>query len=155
VAPLAATALMAWEIGDGTLGWRGMYAVLLMLSALPILPALFAKFPNEAPHPEEKAVTWRSIAKDKVAWIVVLMLSLGVIAELAVGGWLVIFLEKVYGWTNISASGMLSAFFFCFMLARLLLGPVTDKLGFVKSIILFSAFSGLCTCAAIIVGETW
>ncbi|MNE66244.1 Major Facilitator Superfamily protein [compost metagenome] len=49
---------------------------------------------------------------------------------------------------------MLSAFFLCFTLARLILGPVTDKIGFALSLILFSAFSGLCTFAAILLGES-
>lgn len=152
-APLAATALMAWDTGGGALGWRGMYMVLLGLCVLPMLPSALAKFPKDTHHPEEQRVTWRSFAKDKVAWNVVVMLSFGVTAELAAGGWLVNFLEKVYSWDTARASGLLSAFFFCFMLARLVLGPVTDRFGFVKSIIVFSAASGVCTCAAILAGE--
>ncbi|GJM74777.1 hypothetical protein HMSSN036_69930 [Paenibacillus macerans] len=80
------------------------------------------------------------LMRDPAIWLIVLVLSFGVISEMAVGGWLVNFLEKAYHWNTSSASGMLSAFFVCFTFARLLLGPVTDKIGFTLSLILFSGF---------------
>jgi len=44
-------------------------------------------------------------------------------------------------------------FFLFFMLARLFLGAVTDRIGFTLSIIIASAFSGICSLAAILTGE--
>lgn len=153
-APLAATFLMGWSFaGASPLGWQGMFVAMMALCLLPALPAAAAKFPKPANGGEDAPSSWRDYAKDPIAWFIVVVLSLGVTAELAVGGWLVIYLEKMYGWTNARASGMLSAFFLCFMLARLLLGVVTDKLGYIRSIVLFSAFSGLCTSAAVLAGE--
>jgi len=152
-APLAATALMGWDPGGGALGWRGMYAVLLALCVLPMLPSLLSKFPREEGEPGQERVTWRGFAKDKIAWCVVVMLSCGVTAEMAAGGWLVNFLERAYGWDNARASWMLSSFFFCFMAARLVLGPLTDRFGFVRSVIAFAGFSGLCTCTGVLLGE--
>ena len=151
-APLIAASLMGVNLFGTTLGWRGMYALILALSILPMLPSLFAKFPKDEEQLEER-LSIRAYAKDPVAWLIVLVLSFGVISELAVGGWLVNYLEKAYGWSTEASSGMLSAFFFCFMLARLLLGPVTDRFGYTKSIIILSATSGLCSIAAIIAGE--
>ncbi|MNP19923.1 Major Facilitator Superfamily protein [compost metagenome] len=72
---------------------------------------------------------------------------------MAVGGWLVNFLEKSYGWNTTVAAGMLSSFFLCFSGARLFLGPVTDKIGFNLSIIILSGFAGVCTFIAILAGE--
>jgi MFS family permease len=83
----------------------------------------------------------------------VMVLTFGVVSELAVGGWLVNFLEKAYSWETVSASGMLSIFFLCFALARLLLGPLTDRIGFVLSLMIFSGFSAICTFAALLGGE--
>ncbi|MNI65997.1 Major Facilitator Superfamily protein [compost metagenome] len=83
----------------------------------------------------------------------VLVLSFGVVSEMAVGGWLVNFLEKAYEWDTVSASGMLSAFFLCFSLARLFLGALTDKIGFTLSLIIFSGTSAICTFIAIFGGE--
>lgn len=152
IAPMLAASLMGVSLFGSDLGWRGMYALMLALSVLPMLPALIAKFPAEESKQEER-ISLRQYMKDPIAWLIVIVLSLGVISELAVGGWLVNFLEKAYGWSNDAAARMLSAFFLCFMLARLFLGPVTDKIGYTKALIYLSAASGLCSVAAIIVGE--
>ena len=82
-----------------------------------------------------------------------LTLTFGVVSELAVGGWLVNFLEKAYDWETVSASGMLSAFFLCFALARIFLGVVTDKIGYALSLVLFSAISAVCTFIAVFGGK--
>jgi fucose permease len=152
VAPLIATGLMKLTINGYTLDWRGMYMAMLMLSLIPIGFALVSKFPGDEVKHEDR-VPMKTLLKDRVLWLMVLILSFGVVSELAVGGWLVNFLEKAYRWDTITASGMLSAFFLCFALARLLLGPLTDRIGFVLSLIIFSGLSALCTFAAILGGE--
>lgn len=152
VAPLIATGLMKVTVNGYTLDWRGMYLVMLLLSILPIIVALFSKFPGDDISHEQR-VPLKTLLKDPVLWLMVCILTFGVVSELAVGGWLVNFLEKAYSWDTVSASGMLSAFFLCFALARILLGPLTDKIGFILSLIIFSAFSALCTFGAIMGGE--
>lgn len=153
VAPLIATGLMKVTIGGHTLDWRGMYLVMLLLSVIPIVIALFSKFPGDDISQEER-ISFKTLLKDRVIWFMVLVLTFGVVSELAVGGWLVNFLEKAYEWDSVTASGMLSIFFLCFALARLFLGPLTDRIGFVVSLIIFSGFSAICTFAAIIGGES-
>ncbi|WP_438447941.1 MFS transporter [Gorillibacterium sp. sgz5001074] len=153
-APLAASSLMDVPYHGTGLGWRGMYLIMLALSLIPVIPALAARFPDEAASgSSEPRVPLRDYVKDPTAWCIVAILSFGVISELAVGGWLVNYMEKVYRWEPAAASGMLSAFFICFMLARLLLGPVTDRFGYLPSIAVFSAFSGLCSLFAVFTGE--
>jgi MFS family permease len=151
VAPIAAAWLMNVSFHGSALGWRGMYLVMLLLALLPVLPAIPARFPKEAGLSHER-IPVREYLRDPAAWFIVAILSTGVISELAVGGWLVNYMEKVHGWEPAAASGMLSAFFVCFMLSRLLLGPVTDRIGYLLSIALFAAFSGLCSLLAIILG---
>lgn len=152
VAPLIATGLMKVTIGGHTLDWRGMYLIILLLSVIPIVFALLSKFPGDDFSHEER-IPLKTLLKDKVLWLMILVLTFGVVSELAVGGWLVNFLEKAYDWDTVNASGMLSIFFLCFAIARLVLGPLTDKIGFVLSLIIFSAFSAICTFAAIAGGE--
>ncbi len=152
VAPLIATGLMKLTIAGHTLDWRGMYLAMLMLSVIPILIAMFSTFPGDDISHEDR-VPLKTLLRDRVLWLMVLVLTFGVVSELAVGGWLVNFLEKAYNWDTVNASGMLSIFFLCFALARLLLGPLTDRIGFVLSLIIFSGFSALCTFAAIAGGE--
>ncbi|KOP67820.1 MFS transporter [Bacillus sp. FJAT-18019] len=154
VAPMIASGLMTVTVFQYTLDWRGMYLAMLMLSILPMIPALMSKFPGD-----DLSVTERTplkvLVKDRALWLVVLILSFGVISEMAVGGWLVNFLEKSYKWEPTAAAGMLSAFFLCFSAARLLLGPITDRIGFTLSIIILSALTGLCTFIAIFGGESY
>ncbi len=153
VAPIIAASMMGWRPIGGELGWRGMYVIMLSLSLLPILPSLLAKFPGDGGEERGDRLTLKSVGKDPAAWLIVLVLSMGVVSELAVGGWLVNYLEKAYDWSTGAASRMLSIFFVFFMAARLFLGPITDKIGYTLSIILLSAFSGLCSLAAILIGE--
>nr|WP_236712668.1 MFS transporter [Peribacillus muralis] len=152
VAPLIAIGVMSVNISGHTLDWRGMYLVMLSLSVVPIIFALGSSFPGDD-LPDSDRVPLKMLVRDRAIWFMVLILSFGVVSELAVGGWLVNYLEKVYEWDTVTASGMLSAFFLCFTLARLLLGPVTDKIGFNLSLIIFSGSSAICTFAAILGGE--
>ncbi|MFC0212238.1 sugar MFS transporter [Paenibacillus chartarius] len=153
VAPLIATGLMKVTISGHTLDWRGMYLVMLLLSVIPIVIALFSTFPGDDISHGDR-IPLKVLLRDRALWLIVLVLTFGVVSEMAVGGWLVNFLEKAYSWDNVNASGMLSIFFLCFALARLLLGPLTDRMGFVFSLIIFSGFSALCTIAAILGGES-
>lgn len=151
-APLMATGVMSLTLFGNAIDWRGMYLIMLSLCLLPIITALRSTFPgDDLPH--EDRLPLKTLLRDPALWLMVLILSFGVVSELAVGGWLVNFLEKAYTWNTVKASGMLSIFFLCFSLARLLLGPVTDKIGFILSLIIFAAFSAICTFAAIFGGE--
>lgn len=152
VAPTIAASVMGWNVSGEDIGWRGMYLFVLLLSLLPIIPSLLGKFPKET-HEDEETTSFRSLIRDPIAWLIVAVLSFGVVSELAIGSWLVHFLVKAYSWNINAASSMLSMFFLFFMLARLFLGPLTDKIGFTLSITIFSAFSGLCGLAAIFIGE--
>lgn len=152
VAPMAAVSVMGWPFAGGELGWRGMYAVILSLSLLLILPVLAGQFSSDRQNQADR-LSFGQLARDPDAWLIVAVLSFGVIAEIAIGNWLVYYLEKVYGWSVGQASAMLALYFFLFMLARLFLGPLTDRLGYALSVILCSAFAGLCSLTALLSGE--
>ncbi|AOZ91335.1 MFS transporter [Paenibacillus crassostreae] len=152
VAPLLASGLMTLTVFEYTLDWRGMYLVMLCLSVIPMIPAVMSRFPGDDLLDEDR-IPFKVLVRDPALWLLVAILSFGVVSELAVGGWLVNFLEKSYGWNTTVAAGMLSTFFLFFSGARLFLGPVTDKIGFNLSIILLSGFAGICTFIAILAGE--
>lgn len=101
-----------------------------------MLPALFTGFPVNAVTKEEK-IPIKKYARDPVAWLAICIITLGVISEISSGSWMVNYLEKVYLWSPAQAAGMLSAFFLTFTLARLVLGPLTDRIGYIKSLIIF------------------
>lgn len=152
-APILATALMGAHPFGAALGWGGMYLVVMSLSFIPMIPAALSAFPGDDSPEPVRSMTFREYGRDPVAWLIVAILSLGVTAEMAFGGWLPNFLEKAYGWGGTASSGMLSAFFLSFTLSRLVLGPITDRLGLIRSLVIFSLFSGLCTFGAVVLGE--
>ena len=151
-APILGASMMGWHIFDGELGWRGMYLIILSLAILPIIPSLVGRFPEEHEH-EGEATSFRGLFKDPIAWLIVAVLSFGVVSELAIGSWLVYYLQHAYDWSLKRASEMLSLFFLFFTLSRLFAGPITDKIGYTLSTMLFSAFSGACSLAAVFIGE--
>ena len=153
IAPMLATGLMGLHLFGAELGWRGMYIFVLSLCIIPMLPTIFSKFPKNEVTMGER-IPLKVFVKDRVAWVIISILSLGVIVELSIAGWLVNFLEKAYNWSTTSSSIMLSVFFLCFMLGRLLLGVITDKIGFMKSIIIFAAISGVSTILGTIIGSS-
>ena len=152
VAPVFAASVMGWQVLGAELDWRGMYLFVLSFSLLPIIPVLFSTFPREE-HDEEERTSYRSLTRDPVAWLIVAALSFGVTAELGMASWLVNYLVKVYEWELGEASRLLSLFFLFFMFARLLLGPVTDKLGYSLSVTIFAAFAGFTSLTAVLTGE--
>lgn len=116
-------------------------------------PAIFSSLPVDTTTTKER-LPIKMFLKDRVAWFIIIILSFGVIVELSIAGWLVNFLERSFQWSSTAASGMLSIFFLCFMVGRLLLGFVTDKIGFMVSIIIFSGIAGITTILATLFGTT-
>lgn len=152
IAPLLSTGLMAATFRQHSIGWRGMYLIVLSFSLLPILPVLAGKYPKQEQEGSQGPSLW-DFARNPIAWLIVFILSFAVVAEMAVGGWLVNFLEKSYDFHPTAAAGVLTGFFFCFMSARLLFGPIIDRLGFVKSIWMASLFSGSSILLSLLIGK--
>jgi fucose permease len=150
--PLLSARLMAAAVGGAALGWRHMYLVILSWALIPLIPGLFGRF---AARPESKPMAEMSaFLRDPAAWLVILILSFGGFCELGMGGWFVNFLEKAYKLDSGAAAMALTWFFVCFTLARLVLGSLTDKIGFVKSLGIFTGFSGAAIIAGVLCGES-
>jgi MFS family permease len=153
-APLMAAGLMGVTFwGEHELGWQGMYLFMLSLCFIPMIPAFFSTLPLDKTTSHER-LPIKMFLKDRVAWFIIIILSFGVIVELSIAGWLVNFLERSFHWSSTAASGMLSIFFLCFMIGRLLLGFITDKIGFMISIIIFSGLAGIATILATLFGTS-
>jgi len=106
-APVLAASMMGWQVGGGgELGWSGMYLIMLALSLLPVLPSLIGRFPKERRQEAGAYSPLRGLMRDPASWLIVAILSFGVVSELAVGSWLVYYLEKAYAWTSGDASRM-------------------------------------------------
>ncbi|MDR1094393.1 MAG: MFS transporter, partial [Clostridiales bacterium] len=151
VSPMLSAGLMGARFGTGELGWRYMYLIVLSSAFLPVIPALLCRLPGQGGT--KNAVDYRKHLKDPSAWLVIALLSLGVTCEMGAGGWLVNFAEKARGFSENEAALALTAFFVCFTLARLALGPLADKLGFERALMLFTGFAAAATVAGVLSGR--
>lgn len=152
IAPIVSTKLMQTNFNNELLEWRGMYLLVLVSTLIVLIPIIFGKFPEY--KEESQSMSIKSCIKNPVIWLIVLVLSFAVTCEMGVGGWLVNYLEKSQGFTLEKASLVLSGFFFCFMLARLLFGPIIDKIGFTKSILIASIFSATTIIVGVMMGKS-
>ncbi|MBO3444403.1 hypothetical protein [Clostridium sp. CCUG 7971] len=82
VAPILSTKLMGINIINDPLGWRGMYLVVLIATLIPIIPAIFSKFPEY--KEQDQPMSIKSYIKNPTIWLIVLVLSFGVTCEMGV-----------------------------------------------------------------------
>ena len=152
-APVLSAGLMSVRFGsDGNLlGWRYMYMIVMLFSLIPIIPAALGRF-NRTKN-DSKTTGYKAFLKGKYTLPIIIILSLGVSCEMCIGGWLANYMEKAQSFDETSAALTLTAFFVCFTAARLLLGPLTDKIGYIKSLLLFTAFSGITIVAGVLLGK--
>ncbi|MDR0817085.1 MAG: MFS transporter [Clostridiales Family XIII bacterium] len=152
VGPIISAGLMAAKFADGTLGWRYMYLIILSWALIPLIPALIGKYKGDSePH---RKTNYREALKNPVQWGVILMLSFSAITEMGIGGWLANYMEKANGLSPEKAALTLTAFFTVFTFARLVLGPLTDKIGYVLSILIFCVIGGVLVIAGTALGAS-
>jgi len=153
VGPIVAAALMTAQIraiSDEPLGWHGMYLVVLSWALIPFISAIFAKYGSGAQ--ENMKINYREYLKDPELWSVILILTFGGFAEMGMGGWLANYYEKANGFTPEKAALILTIFFAAFTFARIILGPFTDKFGYIFSLMLFSLIAGLLIIVGVLLG---
>ncbi|MDR1245774.1 MAG: MFS transporter [Clostridiales Family XIII bacterium] len=146
IGPVLSARLMAATMENTTLGWRYMYLIILSFALIPLILGLIGRMAERSGDRQKLRIT--AFLKKPWVWPIILGLSLSYVCEMGIGGWLVNFLEKAYAFESGDAAFILAAFFACFTAARLILGPLTDKVGFTRSMLIATSFSGL----AIIIG---
>ncbi|SDD57494.1 Fucose permease [Paenibacillus sp. UNCCL117] len=153
--PLGAAQLIGWPVGGEAMTWQGMYAIMLGLGIVPILLVAISSFPKQIRHEAVARLSFREHLRDPILWLLAGIITFSVIVELSIAGWLVNLMEKAYGWSSGSAAGLLAAFFFVFMISRLALSPLIERMGYAKSMMLFSALCGLCCIAGAALGSSF
>jgi MFS family permease len=152
IGPIASAGLMAVTLNGSSLGWRYMYMIVLACALIPLLPAIFGRLHGR--NDEKIKGEYKTYLHDVNLRCIILILSLGCVAEMGIGGWLVNYMEKAGGFTASSSAFALTAFFAVFTLTRLVIGPIIDKLGFVKSLLLLCGFaSGTLISGILITGR--
>jgi len=148
--PIISTSIMAARLGDQFFNWRYVYIIVLSFAFVPAIPALFGRFRKR--ESGKKKTGYALLLRKPSIWLLVMLLSLGLVCEAGIGSWLVIFLEASYSFTGESAALHLTLYFVCFTLGRLLLGPLIDRLGFINSLAIGTAFAGLMVTTGVLLG---
>ena len=151
ISPLITTRIMAARLGDGVLGWRYMYLIILSFALIPAIPALIGRLKKQDYN--KKKTGYTIILKKPDFWFTVMIIALGVICEIGIVAWLVNFLEKSYSFSSEQAALRLTLFFVCFTLTRLIVGPIIDKVGLINALVIFTIFAGTMITAGVICGE--
>ena len=150
-APLAAVGVMSMRFGGQVLSWRYAYIIILSCAFVPLIPALIGRFSHKAT--DRKKSGYSHIMKRPVLWLIIAMLSLGALCELGTAAWLVIYLERAQDLSRENAALGLTLFFVGFTITRLLIGPLSDKIGFVNTIVIMTAFTGCMLVLGVLLGR--
>ena len=149
--PVLSAGLMTARIGGQVLGWRRMYLIVFSLALIPAIPAILGRMEKRA-QSEVKA-RYREILKNPTMWLIVAIFTFGSICEMGVGSWFVNFLEKAYHYSTEQAALRLTLFFVCMTAARLVLGPLIERVGYLNTTIISTAFCGIMIAAGVLTGE--
>ena len=125
---------------------------LLALGAAAVLLLAFSTVPGpraDGPHPAKRQ---SGVLKNRAALPLVFVFGFYFIAEHGVMNWLVAYATAGLGMEQAKASNYLAVFFGGVMLGRLVLSPLVDRLGILKSMGVFGSLSAVLYIAGVVGG---
>lgn len=126
--------------------------MLLALGAAAVLLLAFSTVPGpraDGPHPAKRQ---SGVLKNRAALPLVFVFGFYFIAEHGVMNWLVAYATAGLGMEQAKASNYLAVFFGGVMLGRLVLSPLVDRLGVLKSMGVFGSLSAVLYIAGVVGG---
>ena len=151
LSPVVSVRLMMASFGDGMLGWRYAYLIILGFAVVPAIPALLGKLTKQ--DSDKKKTGYRAMLRKPTIWLALLLLAFGSSAEMGLVVWFANFLERAYSFTAERAADYLMWYFICFALTRLLIGPLIDKIGLLNSLSIATALAGILIISGALLGE--
>jgi len=151
LSPVVSTSLMAVRFGDVLFGWRYTYLLVLGLALIPAIPTLIGRLQRQGR--DGKAGGYARLLKRPALWLLALFLAFELVAESGVSAWLVNFHEKAFSFSEERAALRLTVFFVCFTSARLLLGPLIDRIGLLRALVIAPLFAGAMITIGVLGGE--
>jgi fucose permease len=133
---------MAGAVSAG-LGWRYSYLLPIPALLLVFIPTLTARFPDQETPREDPGGPakpgpggFTGALRDPMVWLFSLTLGLLVVVEVGTANWGGLYFLDVYGVDPAgSGANLLSVFFICFTLSRLLSGFLIEKAGYIRSLL--------------------
>lgn len=133
--------------------WRTVYRMSLTLVIPILLYFIFMKYPKEKGRQKEYhgiqvGETMKLISKREV-WMMYVFIFAYVAAEIAVATWFIEFLQTEKQLGGEMSAAYFSAYFALFMLGRILGSFFVDRVGYLRSLIIFAAVSAVGLCIGI------
>jgi len=151
MSPLISTGLMAARFGDFLLGWRYTYLLILSFALVPAIPTLLGHMKRQGG--DGKQGGYSKLLKNPVLWLLTMVLAFELVAESGAAAWLVNFLEKAHSYSGEKAALRLTLFFICFTATRLTFGPLIDRFGLLRTIMVAPLLAGVMITVGVLAGE--
>lgn len=120
-------------------GWHLVNVILMVIIAIGIVAVCFSKLPD--PKIEKQQVSYHRIIKHPAFLYLILIFGFYFIAEYGILNWFLVYCTSELGMNNENAAVYLSMFFGGMTIGRLVFAPVVQKLGVLRSIMLFGGVS--------------
>lgn len=148
IAPRYASAFI-----EGGSSWKTIYLTVTILALLLLIIILFTKFPETSVDKVEKSFSVRELAKSSKVWLIAIILGLFVMMESGMQNWLVNYLQEARSFDVTSSTTYLTWFFVAFTFGRLVGGVIADKIGYIKSLLYFTALATVMVFSGLIFGH--
>ncbi|EGD53084.1 major facilitator superfamily MFS_1 [Thermoanaerobacter ethanolicus JW 200] len=123
--------------------WQQVYLTVGAIAFILMLAALEIKIHGEKKHIAGDKIDYIQILSDKRMWLFASMLGFYIASELGVGNWVVTFFSAQYKMDNTISSLYLGLFFAAFTFGRLVGGFIVERIGYIKSLFIFSLVSSI------------
>ncbi|HHY80580.1 MAG TPA: MFS transporter [Thermoanaerobacter sp.] len=123
--------------------WQQVYLTVGAIAFILMLAALEIKMHGEKKHIARDKIDYIQILSDKRMWLFASMLGFYVASELGIGNWAVTFFSAQYKMDNTISSLYLGLFFATFTFGRLVGGFIVERIGYIKSLFIFSLVSSI------------
>ncbi|WP_169832967.1 MFS transporter [Geosporobacter ferrireducens] len=124
--------------------WRDVYRYSILVIGVLGVYFLTCSFPKVERSEKKQKVAIQQIASDKRIILFSMLLGFYVAGEIGIANWFVNYLQQGRDMTPLQSASYLSLFFMIFTFGRLVGGFIAEKLGYMRSIILYVAMAIFC-----------
>lgn len=135
--------------------WYTVYLYSIALVAFVFVLFIFSPSLPSPDNTQYAAIPVKKLLTDKKVWLFIGVLGFCESTELGISGWLVNFLQAVRGMDEGSSSQYMFYFFITFTIGRVFGGYIAEKLGYVRTILLFVSTSILLFAGGLLLGNNF
>lgn len=143
------------ELLNAGLSWQRIYLYALSVVGILLIYMVIVRFPERKVWDSHERVSITKVIRNKRVLLFGAALGFYVACELGISNWFVNYLTVVYRMEELKGATFLSLFFITFTAGRLVGGFIAEKLGYLKSVIIFMSGSLLLFAGGILLGEQY